>query len=104
MFDYIYLDVEFEVIKDEPEVGDFKDNPGDDEKVRCENTELMIDIARLCNRKDRSKVENIFLLGRSGAGKSALVNTLIKVIAGQYIPKAKVGAGVTQSKTLTLER
>jgi predicted GTPase len=64
----------------------------------------MIDIAHLCNRRDRSKVENIFLLGKSGAGKSALVNTVIKVISGKYTPKAKVGAGTTQSKTLNLER
>ncbi|XP_053372584.1 uncharacterized protein LOC123561133 [Mercenaria mercenaria] len=75
-----------------------------EENVRSENVQLLIDIAHLCNRKDRTRVENIFLLGKSGAGKSALVNTVIKVIAGKYLPKAKVGAGVTQSKTLTLER
>lgn len=92
-------DVEFEVIKEDVE----KEENGD-EQIRQENIELMIEIAHLCNRRDRSKVENIFLLGRSGAGKSALVNTVIKVISGKYTPKAKVGAGGTQSKTLNLER
>ena len=76
----------------------------DDERIRNENTELLIDIAHLCNRKDRSKVENIFLLGLVGSGKSSLVNTLIKAIAGKYIPKAKVGTSSAQSKTLTVER
>lgn len=75
----------------------------EEEEVRRQNLELLIEIAKLCNRRDRKHVENIFLLGKPGAGKSALINTVIKVLAGKYIPKAAVGAGVRQSKTLTLE-
>ncbi|XP_053372577.1 uncharacterized protein LOC123560126 isoform X2 [Mercenaria mercenaria] len=76
----------------------------DIEEIRRENVELLTEISQLCSRKDRTRVENIFLLGKIGAGKSALVNTVIRAIAGKNIPKAKVGQGRTQSKTFTLER
>lgn len=76
----------------------------DFDEVKDENTQLLLDLANLCYRQDRKDVENILLLGMSGAGKSALVNTVIKVIAGKYIPKAHVGKGTAASKTLCLTR
>lgn len=79
---------------------------GDDDFDRMcnENIQLLMDIAQLCNSKERKNVENIFLLGKVGAGKSALINTVIKALSGKYMPRAKVGKGVGASKTLTLNR
>ncbi|KAH3800537.1 hypothetical protein DPMN_154170 [Dreissena polymorpha] len=54
-----------------------------------ENAELICEIAELCNRPDRKDPEVLLLLGSVGAGKSALVNTIIKAMTGKYIHKAK---------------
>ncbi|XP_045209314.2 uncharacterized protein LOC123561157 isoform X2 [Mercenaria mercenaria] len=74
------------------------------EEIRRENEQLLEEIAGLCNRRDKTDVEKILLLGKIGAGKSSIINTIIKALSGKYIPKAKVGKGSTQSKTFTLER
>jgi predicted GTPase len=71
------------------------------EAVLEENKELLVHIDRLCNSWDRENVERILLFGNIGAGKSSIVNTIIKALSGKYIPKAKVGQGSTQS---SLER
>ncbi|XP_053372570.1 uncharacterized protein LOC123544591 isoform X2 [Mercenaria mercenaria] len=76
----------------------------ENEEIRRENKQLLKEIAGLCNRRDKTDVEKILLLGKIGAGKSSIVNTIIKALSGKYIPKAKVGKGSTQSKTFTLER
>lgn len=86
------------------EVNAMEANDIDEDSFRNENVQLLKDIAQLCNREDRKSFENILLLGMVGAGKSALVNTLINAVSGSYIPKAKVGAGLRQSKTFTLNR
>jgi predicted AAA+ superfamily ATPase len=74
------------------------------EAVVEENKELLDHIDWLCNSWDREDVERILLFGNIGAGKSSIVNTIIKALSGKYIPKAKVGQGSTQSKTFSLER
>ncbi|WAR30814.1 hypothetical protein MAR_033390 [Mya arenaria] len=73
------------------------------EKVKERNTDLLIQIAQLCNRPDRTYPEVVFLLGTPGAGKSAMVNTMVKALCGKYYSKALTGKGQAQTKTLTLQ-
>ncbi|XP_052220719.1 uncharacterized protein LOC127837564 isoform X2 [Dreissena polymorpha] len=79
-----------------------EDGP-DKTKVQEENTALLLEIAQLCNRPDRKTPEVLFLLGATGVGKSAMVNTIIKALCGKYFPKAKTGHGLAATKTLTLQ-
>ncbi|XP_052222385.1 uncharacterized protein LOC127838595 [Dreissena polymorpha] len=79
-----------------------EDGP-DKTKVLEENTALLLEIAQLCNRPDRKTPEVLFLLGATGVGKSAMVNTIIKALCGKYFPKARTGHGLAATKTLTLQ-
>jgi len=53
---------------------------------------------------DRRKPEVVLLLGTSGSGKSALINTVVRAISGKHYEKALLGHGIAASKTLTLQR
>jgi ABC-type lipoprotein export system ATPase subunit len=48
--------------------------------------------------------EVIMLIGQSGAGKSAMLNTVHMVLTGENFPYARQGAGHAQSVTLDIER
>ncbi|XP_053372581.1 uncharacterized protein LOC128546265 [Mercenaria mercenaria] len=76
-----------------------------DVDVEEENAALFDKIIKLLKRSDRKKnAEVIMLIGRIGAGKSALINTIQKVLTGEYYPIAQMGSGKAQSVTLDLER
>ena len=74
------------------------------EKVREENRKLKMDIVELCKRPDRTKPEVVLLLGKSGSGKSSMINTICRVISGKSFQRAVTGRGAAGSKTLTLQR
>ncbi|XP_060553820.1 uncharacterized protein LOC132714911 [Ruditapes philippinarum] len=71
--------------------------------VDQENENLLTEIEQLCSRTNRS-VENILLIGKVGAGKSSLINTIGKAFSGKYISRAEAGKGSSSSKTKTLGR
>jgi predicted GTPase len=72
--------------------------------IRRKNEELLDKILQRCERSDREGPEVIMLIGRSGAGKSALINTIHQVITGEYYKIAKHGSGHAKSVTLDLGR
>ncbi|XP_052787732.1 uncharacterized protein LOC128222686 isoform X1 [Mya arenaria] len=63
---------------------------------------LLKEIESLCQRSKQPEV--ILLLGDVGAGKSSLVNTVIRALTEQHLPRAKTGRGGAHSKTVTLQR
>ncbi|XP_060564760.1 uncharacterized protein LOC132723977 [Ruditapes philippinarum] len=71
--------------------------------LSVENRKLLTEIENLCSNT-RRKVENVLLIGKVGAGKSSLINSVRKALTGQYIPKAPAGKGSSSSKTKALER
>ncbi|XP_052789234.1 uncharacterized protein LOC128223843 isoform X2 [Mya arenaria] len=74
------------------------------EKVKERNNDLLLSIAQLCKRPNRTYPEVVFLLGLPGAGKSAIVNTIVKALCGKFYSKAVTGKGHAVSKTLILQR
>ncbi|XP_060553863.1 uncharacterized protein LOC132714942 [Ruditapes philippinarum] len=72
------------------------DSPG------LENASLLDEIVRLLNMGRDAEV--IMLIGQSGAGKSAMLNTIHRVLTGENFTLAKQGAGHVQSVTLDLGR
>ncbi|XP_052224579.1 uncharacterized protein LOC127840136 [Dreissena polymorpha] len=80
-----------------------KDLEEDQLNKREENVELICEIAELCNRPDRKDPEVLLLLSSIGAGKGAMVTTIIKAMTGKYFHKAKAGHGNVASKTLAFE-
>ncbi|XP_052790292.1 uncharacterized protein LOC128224486 isoform X2 [Mya arenaria] len=62
---------------------------------------LLKEIESLCQRSKQSEV--ILLVGDVGAGKSSLVNTVIRALTEQHLPRAKTGKGGAGSKTVTLQ-
>ncbi|XP_053391670.1 uncharacterized protein LOC123561146 [Mercenaria mercenaria] len=69
-----------------------------------ENDSLLEEVFELLESPDCENPEVILLIGRSGAGKSSLVNTLHKVLTGRFYTIAKQGSGQTQTVTLDLLR
>ncbi|KAK3585097.1 hypothetical protein CHS0354_004288 [Potamilus streckersoni] len=56
------------------------------------------------NFKSQRKVKNILLLGLPSAGKSSLINSLVSLILGKYIPVASVGQGDQLTHTYAAHR
>ncbi|XP_045208350.2 uncharacterized protein LOC123560161 [Mercenaria mercenaria] len=69
-----------------------------------ENETSLSGIFDLLESPDCESPEVILLIGRSGAGKSALINTLHKVLTGKYYPIAKHGSGKALTVTMELNR
>ncbi|XP_053372602.1 uncharacterized protein LOC123561127 isoform X2 [Mercenaria mercenaria] len=72
--------------------------------VAEENAALLEEIIDLLERSDREHAEVIMLIGKSGAGKSAMISTIHKVLTGKYYQIARQGSGKAQSVTLDLGR
>ncbi|WAR31247.1 hypothetical protein MAR_033789 [Mya arenaria] len=58
---------------------------------------LLKEIESLCQRSKQSEV--ILLVGDVGAGKSSLVNTVIRALTEQHLPRAKTGKGYIPTGT-----
>ncbi|XP_053372582.1 uncharacterized protein LOC123560159 [Mercenaria mercenaria] len=69
-----------------------------------ENDSLLEEVFELLEGPDCDNPEVILLIGRSGAGKSSLVNTLHMVLTGRFYMIAKQGSGQAQTVTLDLLR
>ena len=63
-----------------------------DRKTR---TELLEDIENFCKGYGPGERETVLLIGKPGVGKSAAINTIAKVVNGEYIVISKIGDGST---------
>ncbi|XP_053372568.1 uncharacterized protein LOC123561138 [Mercenaria mercenaria] len=72
--------------------------------IEEENETLLNDILELLDSEVCEFPKVILLFGISGAGKSALINTIHKALTGQYFPIAKHGKGEAPSITMALNR
>ena len=73
------------------------------EDVEAENKTILEDIIRYCRRNDYKK-HNVLLVGRAGSGKSSVINNMLKIIIGEFLPRAQAGSGNVPSNTLRLGR
>lgn len=68
------------------------------------NTSLLGDILKLGETSERDNVEVIMLIGTTGSGKSAMINTIHTVLTGKSYQIARMGSGNATSVTLDLTR
>jgi predicted GTPase len=69
-----------------------------------DSQELLEAFLDLLEQENDGPPENILIFGRSGAGKSSLINTIHKVLTGKYFELAETGRGGTPTLTTELKR
>jgi ABC-type phosphate/phosphonate transport system ATPase subunit len=72
------------------------------DSLDLENASLLDEIVELLDMGRDAEV--IMLIGQSGAGKSAMLNTIHRVLTGENYTLTKQGSGHAQSVTLDLGR